>query len=62
MTPQNPAPSSGTQMRPNTMMPSVTQMSVRRRPQRSAQGPDTRVKMPKNTTPAMSMSTNVLYE
>ena len=44
------------------MMPSVTQISVRRRPQRSAHGPDTRVKMPKNTTPTMSISTNVLYE
>jgi hypothetical protein len=62
MTPQKPAPSSGTQRRPNTMMPRVTRMSVLRRPHRSAHGPESRVKMPKNTTPPMSMSTKVLYE
>src|SRR5215207_9306697 len=62
MTPQKPAPSSGTQSRPNTMMPRVTEISVLRRPHRSAQGPESRVKIPKNTTPPMSMRTKVLYE
>ena len=37
-------------------MPAVTQISVLRRPNFSASGPETRVKMPKNTTPTISIS------
>ena len=36
-------------------MPAVTASSILRRPYFSASGPETRVKMPKNTTPAISI-------
>ena len=39
------------------MMPPVTHSSSLRRPIRSASGPDSRVKMPKNTTPMICMTT-----
>ena len=40
---------------PNTKIPAVTASSILRRPYFSASGPETRVKMPKNTTPAISI-------
>ena len=41
------------------MIAAVTPISVRRRPQRSAQGPDSMVNRPKNTTPKIIISTKV---
>ena len=59
-TPTKPADRNGTQTRPKTMIAIVTTMSVRRRPKRSAQGPETRVKIPKNNTPTIIISTKLV--
>ena len=53
--PTNPALNSGTKSMPKPMMPKVTAISILRRPYFSASGPETRVKIPKNTTPAISI-------
>ena len=42
------------------MMAIVVTMRCARRPYFSARGPETRVKTPKNTTPMMSITRNVL--
>jgi hypothetical protein len=58
MTPTNPPPASGTNSRPNAMIATVTTDSRARRPKRSASGPEIIVKMPKKTTPMISMMRN----
>jgi hypothetical protein len=58
ITPTNPPPARGTNSSPNTMIPTVTTDSIARRPKRSASGPEIIVKMPKNTTPTISMMRN----
>ena len=55
MVPTNPALNSGTNSRPKARMPKVTTISILRRPNFSASGPETSVKIPKNTTPAISI-------
>ena len=53
-----PGPNMRVQVPPNTPMARVTQIRNRRRPNFSASGPETTVKMPKKTTPMISMVRN----
>ncbi|MNI65681.1 hypothetical protein D3C73_1211970 [compost metagenome] len=50
-----PGPNMVNQSAPNTKMPAVTPSRNLRRPHFSASGPETTVKMPKKTTPMISI-------